>query len=70
VYFIYSQYKYNIADAHALSVGRGVVCGGLTSALPPPSLSALSPATAARQGGSVAASHVDSCEFRTADERE
>ena len=27
------------------------------------------PATAARQGGSVAASLVDSCEFRTADER-
>ena len=31
--------------------------------------SALYPATAARQGGSVAASRVDSSEFRTADER-
>ena len=27
------------------------------------------PATAARQGGRVAASRVDSCEFRTADKR-
>jgi len=57
------------AGAHALSVGWGVVCGGLTSALPPPSLSALYPATAARQGGRVAASRMDSCEFRTADKR-
>jgi len=31
--------------------------------------SALNPATAARQGGMVAASLVDSYEFRTADER-
>ncbi|MCD4765587.1 MAG: hypothetical protein K8R06_04450 [Methanosarcinales archaeon] len=31
--------------------------------------SALYPATAARQGGKVAGSLVDSCEFRTADER-
>jgi len=30
---------------------------------PPPSISALYPATAARQGGSVAASRVDSSEF-------
>jgi len=45
------------------------VCCGLTSALPPPSLSALFPATAARQGGWVAASLVDASEFRTADER-
>jgi len=57
------------AGAHALSMGWGVVCGGLTSALPPPSLSALFPATAARQGGSVAGSLVDSFEFRTADKR-
>ena len=42
------------AGAHALSMGWGVVCGGLTSALPPHSLSALFPATAARQGGRVA----------------
>jgi len=31
--------------------------------------STLYPATAARQGGSVAVSLVDSCEFRTADKR-
>ena len=55
--------------AHALNVGWGRVCGGLTSTIPPPSLSAFYPATAARQGGRVAASHMDSCEFRTADKR-
>jgi len=38
------------ADAHPLGLGWGGVCCGLTSALPPPSLSALFPATAARQG--------------------
>ena len=38
--------------------------------LPPPSLSALITATAARQGGRVAASLVDSCELRTADKHE
>ena len=37
--------------------------------LPPAPASALCPATAARQGGSVAASLVDSCEFGTADKR-
>jgi hypothetical protein len=37
------------AGAHALKVGRGVVCGGLTSTIPPPGLSALIPATAARR---------------------
>jgi len=57
------------AGAHALGVGWGGVCGRLTSALPPPSLSALYPATAARQGGRVAANLVDSSEFGTADER-
>ncbi|NOR49166.1 MAG: hypothetical protein GQ533_14185 [Methanosarcinaceae archaeon] len=51
------------AGAHALNVGWGVVCGGLTSTIPPPGLSALLHATAARQGGSVAASLVDSCEL-------
>ena len=51
------------AGAHALSVGWGVVCGGLTSTIPLPSFSALFPATAARQGGRVAASFVDLCEF-------
>jgi len=44
------------AGAQALRVGWGGVCDGLTSTLPPPSLSALYPATAARQGGGVAAS--------------
>ncbi|MBC2706735.1 MAG: hypothetical protein HF977_03260 [ANME-2 cluster archaeon] len=57
------------AGTHALSVGWGVVCGGLTSTIPLPSLYALFPATAARQGGRVAASHMDSCEFRTANKR-
>ena len=38
------------AGAHALSVGWGGVWSGLISALPPPSLSALYTATAARQG--------------------
>ena len=55
------------AGAHALNVGWGVVCGGLTSTIPPPGLSALFHATAAHQGGSVAASLVDASEFRTAD---
>ena len=55
------------AVAHAMSVGWGVVCGELTSTLPPPSLSALFPAIAACQGGRVTASRMDSCEFRTAD---
>ncbi|MCD4798384.1 MAG: hypothetical protein K8R19_05170 [Methanosarcinales archaeon] len=47
------------AGAHPLGLVCGGVCGGLTSALPPPSLSAPYPATAARQGGRVAASRVD-----------
>jgi len=37
--------------------------------LPAAPASALNHATAARQGGSVAASLVDSCEFGTADKR-
>ena len=37
------------AGAHALNVGWGVVCGGLTSTIPPPGLPALIPATAARR---------------------
>ena len=46
------------AGAHALS-GKWVRAEAPASAL--------CPATAARQGSSVAASLVDSCEFRTAD---
>jgi len=37
------------AGAHALGVGWGGLCDGLTSALPLPGLSALYPATAARR---------------------
>ena len=50
-------------------MGWGGLCCGLTSTLQLPGLSALYPATAARQGGRVAASLVDASEFRTADER-